>query len=58
MDLQGDRDVVLKLQSIVDLAYVRGAYSTDLDYSKPPAPPLRGDDAVWAKQLLKRYKKR
>jgi hypothetical protein len=55
---KGHRDVVLKLQSIVDLAYVRGAYATDIDYSVPPSPPLRGSDAAWAKQLLKRQKKR
>jgi hypothetical protein len=55
---KNDRDVILKLQTVVDLAYVRGAYHVDLDYSKPPSPPLRGEDATWAKQLLKRAKKR
>jgi hypothetical protein len=55
---QGDCDVVLKLQSLIDLAYLRGAYATDVDYSKPPSPPLRATAAAWAKQLLKRKKKR
>jgi len=55
---KGNRDAVLKLQSLVDQAYVRGAYATDVDYSKPPSPPLRGSDATWARQLIKRNKKR
>ena len=48
-----DPDAVLDLQALVDQAYADGAYD-DLDYSKPPIPPLSPKDAAWAKQRVKR----
>ena len=47
-----DRDVPLDLQPILDQAYRNGRYD-DLDYIRDPDPPLTGEDAVWAAQILK-----
>jgi hypothetical protein len=46
-----DADVLLDLQKVIDLAYVNGGYDIT-DYSKPPEPPLEGDDAGWATGLF------
>ena len=48
-----DEDAALDLQALIDLAYANGAYD-DLDYSKDPTPPLLGDDAKWADDLLRK----
>jgi hypothetical protein len=48
-----DSDVMLRLQSLLDLAYVNGRYCEDLDYRNDPTPPLAGQDAIWADQLLR-----
>ena len=53
---EGDGDVMLDLQSIVDQTYDRGRYDDILDYSKPPEPPLSEDDANWAKSQLERWR--
>ncbi len=47
-----DADVPLDLQSLVTRAYENGNYSLTTDYSVPPDPPLRDEDAAWAKQLI------
>ena len=48
-----DRDVLLRLQPLLDLAYVNGRYHEDIDYRQPPKPPLTGADAEWADRLLR-----
>ncbi|MBI2479271.1 MAG: DUF4058 family protein [Planctomycetia bacterium] len=48
-----DRDVLLRLQPLLDVAYVNGRYHEDLDYRQDPKPPLTGTDAEWADQLLR-----
>jgi hypothetical protein len=48
-----DRDVALDLQALVDQAYAAGAYGRTIDYARPCEPPLEGDDAQWADELLK-----
>lgn len=53
----GDKDAVLDLQALVDLAYRNGGYD-DTDYRKPPLPPLAADDEAWADELLKTAGKR
>jgi hypothetical protein len=46
-----DQDVTINLQALVDQAYRRGAYD-DIDYTRPPVPPLSRSDAAWAAELL------
>lgn len=48
-----DPDVVLDLQGLIDLAYVRGRHYT-IDYTQPPQPPLSDEDAAWAAEVVKR----
>ncbi|HMO25265.1 MAG TPA: DUF4058 family protein [Tepidisphaeraceae bacterium] len=55
---RGDADIVLDLQSIVDQAYEAGAYSRTINYNKPGAPPLVGDDEQWADALLRQTGRR
>lgn len=45
-----DPDVVLDLQELVNLSYRRGRYD-DIDYTRPPEPPLQEQDAEWARTV-------
>lgn len=47
-----EADVVVPLQPILDRVYVAGGHD-DIDYRRPPAPRLEGEDAAWADRLLK-----
>lgn len=49
-----DKDAPLDLQALIEQCYRNGAYD-DLDYSKPPMPPLAEDDTAWASELLKAH---
>ena len=49
---RGDKDVWIELQPLLEQAYRNGAYD-DLDYTKPPVPPLTGDDAEWAVEQIR-----
>ena len=46
-----DKDVTIDLQPLVDQAYRNGAYD-DIDYTRPPVPPLTRAEAAWAAELL------
>jgi hypothetical protein len=46
-----DPDVPLNLQPLIDRIYTEGGHD-DIDYSKPPKPPLPPDDAAWAAELI------
>lgn len=48
-----DPEIKLHLQELLDRAYTNGRYDRRLDYHQPPVPPLEGEDAAWAEQLLK-----
>jgi hypothetical protein len=50
---EGDADVVLELQPLIDRAYAAGGHD-DIDYSKPPDPPLSAEDDAWADELLRK----
>jgi hypothetical protein len=50
--------IVLDLEAIVQHAYESGDYAETINYRQPPVPPLEGEDAVWADQLLKNAGKR
>lgn len=49
---KSEAPIVLQLQPLIDMAYQRGRYDS-IDYHQPCTPPLEGDDALWAEQLLK-----
>ncbi len=46
-----DEPAELSLQPLLDDAYKNGRYGRTLDYSRPPEPPLEGEDADWAAGL-------
>jgi hypothetical protein len=48
----GDADVVLDLQPLLDRAYVAGGHD-DIDYAVPPQPRLSPVDEAWADALLR-----
>ncbi len=54
----GEVDEVLDLQDVLRRAYEVGAYATRIDYNGPPDPPLVGDDAAWAQDLLAKARSR
>lgn len=47
----GDEDVGLELQPLIDRVYAAGGHD-DIDYSRPPEPPLDAEDAAWVAKLL------
>lgn len=50
--------VELPLQPLLEQAYQNGRYARTIDYSKQPDPPLDGEDAAWADDLLRQAGKR
>jgi hypothetical protein len=52
-----DEDIRLNLQAVLDLAYRKGRYFTTINYQEPPDPPLRAEDARWAKGLVHKARK-
>jgi hypothetical protein len=52
-----DPDVPLDLQKLIDLCYERGRYGEQLDYTKPPNPPLPEEEALWAREILANAKR-
>jgi hypothetical protein len=53
-----DPPVLIDLQELVNNAYANGRYARRLDYLKPLDPPLTGEDAAWAEELLRKASKR
>jgi hypothetical protein len=51
-----DPDVSLDLAAVFKMVYDRAAYDLSLDYRKEPKPPLEGDDAKWARKLLRGHR--
>jgi hypothetical protein len=48
----GDADVTLDLQQAFADVYAVGRYDLQLDYARPPAPPLSPADAAWAAERI------
>jgi hypothetical protein len=48
----GEPEATLDLQAVFEECYADARYDRTVDYAKPPAPPLAGDEAAWAGQLL------
>jgi hypothetical protein len=46
-----DADLNVDLQPLIERVYVAGGHD-DIDYSKPPDPPLSKEDEAWANELL------
>jgi hypothetical protein len=44
---------IVTLQSLLHQVYDRAAYDLEIDYTQDPIPPLNGEDAIWADELLK-----
>ncbi len=53
-----DADAVLDLQELLSRAYENGAYDDRLDYVADADPPLTGDAAAWADDLLRKAGRR
>jgi Protein of unknown function (DUF4058) len=49
-----DPEAPLDLGEVFRAVYDRAAYDVSVDYRKPPRPPLEGDDAKWARDLLRK----
>ena len=47
-----DADVRLDLQALIDQVYLNGSYGYDVDYSRPPVPPLDAADEAWAREVV------
>jgi Protein of unknown function (DUF4058) len=54
---KSDPPVSLDLQELLDQCYRNGRYD-DIDYSRPPEPPLPPSDEAWADALLRASGKR
>jgi hypothetical protein len=48
-----DPEVPLDLGAVFRERYDRASYDLSVDYRKNPQPPLEGDDAKWARELLR-----
>ena len=48
----GDNDAVLDLQRALAELYVENRYAVQLDYDRPPVPPLSPADAAWAAERV------
>ncbi|MGE0711471.1 MAG: DUF4058 family protein [Planctomycetota bacterium] len=49
----GEPDVVLDLPEAIASTYELAGYDLRLDYGRDPDPPLSGEDAAWADELLR-----
>jgi Protein of unknown function (DUF4058) len=50
---EGEADVALDLQPLLDAVYEKSRYGIQINYRNPTIPPLEGDDAIWADALLR-----
>ena len=52
--LPGDAEPTADLGAVLAGLYDRARYDLRLDYAKPPVPPLAGEDATWARDVVAR----
>jgi hypothetical protein len=50
---EGDADVVLDLQAVLEQTYEAGSYRDLLPYDRPCVPPLASEDQEWATELIR-----
>ena len=56
--LLGDTpDVILDLQAAFHKAYASGPYVHDIDYDEPLTPTLPDEKALWAREIVQRWKR-
>ena len=48
----GENEPVLSLRRCLDRVYNEGRYAMKIKYDVPPKPPLEGEDATWAREML------
>jgi hypothetical protein len=48
----GDPDVALNVQAVVEKTYEAGDYRSVIDYDRSCRPPLSAEDQAWANQLI------
>lgn len=53
----GDEEPVLKLNDVLHELYRRARFDLRLRYDRPPEPPLREEDAAWARNLVERARR-
>lgn len=51
--LREDHEVQLDLGEALARAYDQGGYDVEIDYHRPPEPPLRAEDRAWAEELIR-----
>jgi hypothetical protein len=49
---EGEHEIGLELQPLIERVYAAGGHD-DIDYSRPPDPPLEAGDAAWAEGLIR-----
>ena len=49
---EGDADVPLDLQAVLEKTYAAGSYHLRLSYAAPPAPPLFPADEAWVRERI------
>lgn len=49
----GDVEVQVELQTLLSGVYDRAGFDLAVDYTQPAIPPLKGNDAAWADDLLR-----
>lgn len=49
---EGDEDLMMSLKECFDHAFEAGRCSSEIDYTKPPEPPLSEDDFEWSRSLV------
>jgi len=47
-----DADLSLPLQALIEAVYEGGRYHEEIDYSRPPTPPLTPEEAAWLERRL------
>ena len=52
--LPGDDEPPVELGAIFHALYERARYDLSLDYTQPPVPPIRDEDATWAWERIER----
>ena len=50
---RGEAEPLVPLNATLHGLYARARYDLELDYALAPKPPLRAEDAEWARQLVR-----